>query len=99
MDDKTLARPVKDTDLLLLGSAHPVPREDCFRRWQSMALSISNSLEQWAFEPHSLWSIPDMKAIVASLPHKAGKKHAGPGNIPWPAGQIMQGGNKKVRIN
>jgi hypothetical protein len=24
------ARPVKDTDLLLLGSAYPVPMEDCF---------------------------------------------------------------------
>ena len=31
-DDAMLARPVKDTDLLLLGSAHSVPWEDCFRR-------------------------------------------------------------------
>jgi hypothetical protein len=53
------------------------------------------------FEPHSLWSIPDMKAILASLLHKAGKKHAGPGNIPWQAGWIMQGGNLQqiIRIN
>jgi hypothetical protein len=47
------------------------------------------------FEPRSLLSIPDMKATVACLPHKAGKKHAGPGKISWSAGQIMQGGNKQ----
>ncbi len=27
IDDEILARPVKETGLLLLGSAHPVPRE------------------------------------------------------------------------
>ena len=45
-----LARPVKleDTDLLLLGSVHPVPMDDCFWRWQSMARRVSNSLVQWA---------------------------------------------------
>ena len=48
IDDEILARPVKDTDLLLLGSAHLVPMEDCFRRWQSMARRVSNSLVQWA---------------------------------------------------
>jgi hypothetical protein len=68
-----------------------------------MALSASKSVEQWAhLNPTAfglVWRIPDMKAIVASLPQKAGKKHAGPGNIPWPAGQIMQEGNKKIRIN
>ena len=48
IDDEMLARPVKVTDLLLLASAHPVPMEDCFRRWQSMARSVSNSLIQWA---------------------------------------------------
>ena len=32
IDDDILARAVKDTDVLLLGSAHPVPADDCFRR-------------------------------------------------------------------
>ncbi len=41
-DDIILARPVKDTDLLLLGSAHPATREDCFWRQQSMARRVSN---------------------------------------------------------
>ena len=48
IDDEILARPVKDMDLLFLGSVHPVPREDCSRRWQSMARRVPNSLVQWA---------------------------------------------------
>ncbi len=52
-------------------------------------------------EPHSLGSIPDGKAILATWSHKAGKRPAGPGNIPWPAGRIIKGGNlqQKLRIN
>ncbi len=46
IDDEILARPVKETDLLLLGSAHPVPGQDCFRWWQSMAWRASNLLVQ-----------------------------------------------------
>ncbi len=48
IDDEILARPVKDTDLLLLGSAHPVPRENFVLRWQSMARRVANSPVQWA---------------------------------------------------
>ena len=48
IDDEWLARPVKDTDLLLLRSAHPVPREYFILRWQSMALRVANSQVQWA---------------------------------------------------
>ena len=55
IDDEKLARPVKETDLLLLGSAHPVPREDCFRRWQSIAWRVSNSPEQWAHLNPTAW--------------------------------------------
>ena len=54
-DDAKLARPVKDTDLLLLGSAHSVPWEDCFRRWHSMARRVLNSLEQWAHLNPTAW--------------------------------------------
>ncbi len=57
-----------------------------------------------ASEPQALWSISDAKAsILASQLHnlKAGKKPAGPWEIPWPAGRIMQGRNvhQKIRIN
>jgi hypothetical protein len=47
-DDATLAQAVNDNDLLLCGSAHRVPRHVGCRRWQSMPVLESNSLEQWA---------------------------------------------------
>jgi len=46
IDDDILARAVKDNDVLFLGSAHPVPAFDWFRRWHCMAWRVSNSLEQ-----------------------------------------------------
>ena len=55
IDDDILARPVKDTDLLLLGSAHPVPADDCFRRWTFMPWRVSNSLEQWRHLNPTAW--------------------------------------------
>ena len=47
-DDATLARPVNDRDLLFSGSAHGVPWDVGWRRWQSMPVFESNSLVQWA---------------------------------------------------
>ena len=47
-EDATLARAVNDNDLVLWGSAHGVPRDVGCRRWQSMPVLESNSLEQWA---------------------------------------------------
>ncbi len=48
IDDETLARPVKDMNLLLFGSADPVPTEMGFLRWHSMARRVLNSSLQWA---------------------------------------------------
>jgi hypothetical protein len=73
----------------LLGSARPVPREDCFQRWLSMAWRVLNSLEQWThlgiFEPCSLG-----KARLSSWSHNARKQPVGPWDIPMQAGQCRQ---------
>ena len=55
IDDDILARPVKDTDVLLLGSAHPVPADDCIRRWTFMPWRVSNSQEQWRHLKPKAW--------------------------------------------
>ncbi len=47
MEGETLARPVYDLDLVLLGSSHGVPMEVGSLRWQAMATGEQNSLLQW----------------------------------------------------
>ncbi len=89
IDDEMLARPVKDTDLLLLGSAHPVPREDCcWRCHNTMCIELAGTVG--TSETHSLG-----KARASSWSHNARnlKLPTGPGDSPWKAGQIMQGRN------
>ncbi len=47
IEDNTLARPVYDMDLALLGSSHGVPMEVGCRRWQAMATREPNSALPW----------------------------------------------------
>jgi hypothetical protein len=46
MEDNTLARPVYDMDLALLGSSRGVPMEVGCRRWQAMVTREPNSALQ-----------------------------------------------------
>ena len=91
IDDEILARPVKETDLLLLGLAHPVPRGDCFRRWQSMAWRVSNSLVQWAHLNPTAWG--RLCCTAGRITHGTRSSLQGPGIFlaRWPpdnAGKI-----------
>jgi hypothetical protein len=94
-DDAMLARPVKDTDLLLLGSAHSVPWEDCFRRWQSMAWRVSNSLEQWAHLNPTAWIM--LCCPAGRITHGNWSRLQCPGI--WFLGELAQIVTKKLTTN
>ena len=79
IDDDILARPVKDTDLLLLGSAHPVPKEERWMRWQFMARRVLNSPEQWAHLNPTAWGM--LGCPAARITHGTWSSLLGPGIV------------------
>ena len=74
-----LARPVKDTDLLLLGSAHPVPREDRWMRGQFLVRRVLNSPEQWAHLNPTAWGM--LGCPAARITHGTWSSLLGPGIV------------------